>query len=143
MGAPVKRGRKVRPDASKILRGTFKPGRAVARVVDALPGVPVKPAWLRGAGAAIWAVKVATYSRRGQSVTGCEGPLATYCAIEADIVGRWQRREDIPVALLTGYRLYAECFYDTPASQHAARSTTGGANPFTSHGRPPGATGGR
>lgn len=134
------RGRKTRPDRLKIIRGTWKPSRSHPPAVPVLPGVPQRPGWLRGAARRLWDVKTGTYSRRSQSVIGCEGILAMYCQLEADIVQRWRQHADVPATLLNTYRAYAAEFYDTPASQHAARSPSSGANPFSAHGRPPGAS---
>jgi len=43
----------------------------------------------------------------------------------------------VPVALINAHRIYANEFYDTPASQQAAGTKKGDANRFAKNGQPP------
>lgn len=133
----MKRGEKPLPDEMKVLRGTFRSVRALAPAIEPLPGVPVAPKWLKGQAKKLWNIKVETYARRGQSVVGCEAALAQYCAVEADLIQRWRKGADVPVALINAHRIYANEFYDTPASQVAAGTKGSGGNRFGNNGRPP------
>lgn len=133
----MRRGEKPLPDETKVVRGTFRPCRALDGAVAPLDGSVVAPKWLKGQALRLWRVKVETYDRRGQSVVGCESALAQYCAVEADLIARWRKGSDVPVALINAHRIYANEFYDTPASQQAAGTKTGASNRFTSNGRPP------
>jgi len=134
----MKRGTKPLPAAKKVLRGTFQPCRARAAVVvpvEAPLGPP--PAWLKGSALRLWGEKTAIYARRGQSVVGCESALAQYCQVEADLIRRWQHHADIPVALINAHRIYANEFYDTPASQQGAQLHPRATNRFAQNGRRP------
>ncbi len=133
----MRRGTKTRPDAMKVVRGTFKPSRALEAVVEPLAGEPTVPKWLKGAALDLWREKCGIYERRGQSVVGCEAALAQYCRVEADLIDRWRRGSDVPVALINAHRIYANEFYDTPASQQAAGKKVGAANRFSANGQPP------
>src|SRR5262245_7537674 len=131
------RGKKPEPTALKLARGTLKPHRARPAIVPPIDGVPRPPAWLRGQARRIWDAKIAMFTRAGQSVVGCEGPLAIVCRLEADIVARWSRGEHVHAADLNCYRLYCGEFPRTPASQHSRSSPATPANPFAAHGRRP------
>ena len=133
-------GPKAQPDALKVVKGTFQRVRSRVPAVAPLPmpeGGPAPPSWLKGPALKVWHEKVATYRLRNQSIRGCEGALAQYCALEADLVDRRKRRIDIPVALLNAYRIYANEFYDTPASQQVSRPKASGGNRFAGNGRRP------
>jgi hypothetical protein len=112
-----RRGTKPQPDSLKLLKGTFEPAKGHEPAVRTLEGQPTCPKWLEGEALEIWHEKLAVYARRGQSVVGCEATLAQYCALEAELVDAWRRKLDIPVAKITAHRIYANEFYDTPASQ--------------------------
>ena len=114
----ARRGTKPQPDALKLLKGTFEAAKAREQVVNPLEGAASAPKWLRGRGLRLWHEKLAVYARRGQSVVGCEGPLAQYCALEAELIEGYRRKAEVPVAKITAHRIYASEFYDTPASQH-------------------------
>jgi hypothetical protein len=118
----------------KIVKGTFRKDRAHAPTVPALDGDPRTPKWLKGAARRIWHEKLADYEDRGQSVRGCEGPLAQYCALEADLIDARRRRIPITVALINAHRIYASEFYDTPASHQGPRAKATG-NAFDRNGR--------
>lgn len=137
----MKRGAKPLPDAMKIVKGTFQPCRSTEPVVQPLNGPVTPPEWVQGKALELWNEKVRIYERRGQSVVGCESALAQYCQVEADLIDRWQRGKDVPVALINSHRIYANEFYDTPASQHAAGAKKAGENRFAANGRPPARTG--
>lgn len=135
----MKRGRKPEPNETKIVRGTFRQDQARQPVVQPLEGAIAAPTWVKGQALRVWRDKTEIYRRRGQSVTGCEGALAQYCAVEADLIDRWKRRVEVPVALINAHRIYANEFYDTPASQQAAGQKTPGGNRFSGNGQPPAA----
>lgn len=122
----------------KVVKGTFQPARAHPPTVSPIDGTPVAPKWLKGAVLRMWNEKVAIYNQRGQSVRGLEGALAQYCALEAELISSWKRGVEIPVARINAHRIYANEFYDTPASQ---QGTLGGQKPqggrFSGNGRRP------
>ena len=134
----AKRGTKPQSDELKLLKGTFKPYRERGRVVPELEGEPGEPPkWLDGEALEIWQTKVGIYERRGQSIVGCEGALAQYCAAEAKLIGLYKAKVDVPVPLITAHRVYANEFYDTPASQQAAGTKRAPENRFTRNGQQP------
>src|SRR5689334_7936089 len=98
------RGRKPLPDSLKLVRSTLRPSRVRRPRVPALEGSPRPPAWLTGAARRLFATKVETYRRRGQSVVGCEGSLAIYCQLEARIGAAWRRGDDVQAAYLNALR---------------------------------------
>lgn len=128
-------GPKPRPDSVKLLKGTFQPSRARAPIVATLVGDVVPPKWLKGEALKVWREKVAIYAHRSQSVVGCEGSLAQYCGLEADLIDSWKRKVDIPVAKINAHRIYASEFYDTPASQQGPRKKDQEGNRFVGNGR--------
>lgn len=128
---------KALPQEIKLAKGTARPSRVSVPVVPVLEGEPIRPAWLKGRARTIWDQKVAIYAARQQMVRGCEGPLAQYCALEAELVKRWAKGIDIPMAMVNGHRLYANEFYDTSASQQQGAKKPEEANPFDQHGRSP------
>lgn len=135
----ARRGKPKRlPEALKLAKGTAKPSRASAPVVPTLEGEPVRPAWLKGGALKVWNERIEIYRQRGQSVRGLEGTLAQYCATEARLIDLWRRRVDIPVTLINQHRIYANDFYDTPASQQqSAVRAKGDDNPFARNGQRP------
>lgn len=133
----MKRGTKPTSKALKVLRGTFQPCRARTATIAPLEGEVVVPRWLTGLARQLWTIKAGTYARRGQSVVGCEAALAQYCRVEADLIDRWRKGREVPVALINAHRIYANEFYDTPASQQAAGSQATASNRFARNGRAP------
>ena len=132
----ARRGTKPQPDAWKVLKGTFEPSRAGEQVVKPLQGEAIAPKWLKGRARRLWDEKLAVYARRGQTVVGCEGALAQYCSLEAELIDGYTRKVEIPVAKVNAFRIFANEFYDTPASQHApAKRTTN--NRFAANGQRP------
>jgi hypothetical protein len=98
----------------------------------------VKPAWLKGRGAKIWAEKVAVYRDRGQVIAGFEMNLAQYCAVEAGLIGLYSKGLMPSTAMVREHRMWAAEFYDTPAS--AVGRPSGGeakGNPFGRNGKRP------
>jgi hypothetical protein len=116
-----KRGPAATPDEIKQLRGTDRPDRAHPRVVPALRGEPVMPAWLEGLGLApdVWRSKVAKYRAQGMNVAGCEDQLAQLCAYEASVIACWNRGEEPSAAAMNVLNKYASQFYETPGTQHS------------------------
>lgn len=118
------------------LRGTRKPTRPRERIVEPVPGVPRKPAWLKGRAARIWREKLAIYTRRGQNVVGCEANLAIYCRLEATILDDWDAGRPPTAALLSAYQRLCAAFYDAPAYQIRSMKPER-ENPFMKHGKKP------
>jgi hypothetical protein len=116
-----KRGPPATRDHVKQLRGTDRPDRAHPRMVPALSGEPVMPAWLEGLGEApdVWRRKVAKYRAPGMSVAGCEDQLAQLCAYEASVIARWRGGEEPSAASMNVLNKYASQFYETPSTQHS------------------------
>ncbi|MCA6103930.1 hypothetical protein [Bradyrhizobium australafricanum] len=129
-------GPKGKPPELKVISGTDQPVRRRERVVSVLDGQPVKPAWLKGRAAKLWAEKVATYADRGQSVTGCESALAQYCSLEASLIEQFVKKLTPPTSQLSAYRTYAAEFFDTPASQIGSPKQPK-AGKFAGNGQPP------
>jgi phage terminase small subunit len=114
----ARRGTKPQPDALKVIKGTFEAAKSHQPAVKLLEGTPTPPKWLQGRALELWHEKVAIYQRRGQPVVGCEAALAQYCSLENELIDAYTRQLDIPVAKINAHRIYANEFYDTPASQH-------------------------
>lgn len=126
------------PEALKIAKGTARPSRTTTQAVPSLDGEPVCPSWLKGRARTLFAQKVAIYAQRNQSVVGCEGALAQYCQLEAELERRWKKGADIPMAMINGHRLYASEFYDTSASQQQGpKKADPASNPFARNGKRP------
>jgi hypothetical protein len=133
----MRTGPKGKPPELKVIAGTDEPSRRRAPIVAALPGDAMKPKWLTGRAAKIWAEKTAIYSARGQSVVGCEAALAQYCSIEAALIDQYRKKTVPPVAQITAFRMLAAEFFDTPASQIGSPKAPK-AGKFSSNGqRPP------
>jgi len=132
------RGRKPTPPGVKLLRGTFRRDRQRAAVVPPVADAPAAPpSWLSAYARRLWQERVTTYSRRGMSVAGCEGALAAYCQLEAQIARRWQKGQDVPPAWLNALRLFAGEFHDTPSSQIGRGTPAAPPNRFAQFVRPP------
>lgn len=112
-----RRGPKGKPPELKVVAGTDQPCRRRERVVKPVDGLPVRPSWLKGRAAKIWAEKVAAYQNRGQSIVGCESALAQFCALEATLIDQFAKRLTPPTSQINAYRSFASEFFDTPASQ--------------------------
>ncbi len=102
----------------KVINGTDQPCRKTVQVVQPIDGEPVRPTWLTGPARRIWDTKLGRYEARGQAVAGCEDALAQYCALEAELIALWRKKLAPTVAMVNAHRIYANEFYDTPASQH-------------------------
>lgn len=131
----AKSGGKRLPTELHIVRGTVQPCREGERKVPELEGDLVKPKWLTGLAAKLWKVKVARYVRRKQNLAGCEDALAQYCAIEADLIGLRKAKQPVTIAMINAHRIYANEFFDTPASQWGKVEKPGGKGDFEGHGR--------
>lgn len=130
-----------KPKSADILamRATERPDRERATAVQHIDGEPERPSWLKGRARKIWDDKVSKYLARGQSVRGCEDALAQYCALEADLIEQfWRKSLTPPTAMINAHRIYANEFFDTPASQHAPSGGKAPSNPFSRNGRKPG-----
>jgi hypothetical protein len=138
----MRRGSKGKPPALKVISGTDEPGRRREHVVAPLPGEVVKPAWLKGRAAKLWAEKVAVYEARGQSIVGCESALAQYCSIEAALIEQYRQKITPPVAQITAFRMLAGEFFDTPASQVGPAKGASKGNRFAANVQKPAEGGG-
>lgn len=127
--------------AAQSLRGTGRPDREREQVVAPIEGRPVRPKTLRDAHARkMWDKKVDDFIARGQVVRGCEETLAAYCNILSEIAELTKRRVSVPAAMYNQQRMYAIELYDTPSAQTGkVQSGQPVRNPFTAHGRKPGA----
>lgn len=115
-------------------RGTAKKTRARRQAVRDIDGAPVMPEWLMGRARQIWKQKVAVYSARGQNVVGCEATLAQYCQLEAKLEQLWGVGTP-PTAMITAHRVYANEFFDTPASKHVSGPGKKSENRFKRNGK--------
>ncbi|MEZ0061432.1 phage terminase small subunit [Bradyrhizobium elkanii] len=129
-------GPKGKSPSLKVISGTDEPGRRRETVVNPIEGELVKPSWLVGRAARIWAEKVAIYAARGQSVAGCEAALAQYCSIEAALIDQYRKKTTPPVSQITAFRMLAAEFFDTPASQIGSPKQPK-AGKFAGNGQPP------
>ncbi|MCO6178817.1 hypothetical protein [Ciceribacter sp. RN22] len=126
-------GPKGKPPELKIVSGTDQPCRRREPAVAPIPGEAIKPSWLKGRAAKLWAEKVAIYRARGQAIVGCESALAQYCAIEASLIEQYRKGITPPVAQVNSFRIYAAEFYDTPASQVLPSKTPGRGGKFATN----------
>ncbi len=110
-------------------------------VVASVDGPIIRPAWLSATAAEIWDRKVQVYESRGQHIHGCEDTLAQYCALEAKLVAAWRRGRQPATKTITAHRVYANEFFDTPASQEGHVRRPKAANPFSALGSDPAAAG--
>jgi hypothetical protein len=122
----------------KVVSGTDQPCRRREMVVAALPGSAIRPKWLKGRAAKLWAEKLATYEARGQNTAGCESALAQYCALEASLIDQYRKGGTPPVAQISAFRILASEFFDTPASQIGPAKPASTAGRFAANAqRPP------
>lgn len=134
----ARRGPKGTPPELKVIAGTIQPCRARERTVPQLDGGVVKPKWLKGRASKIWDEKVAIYRYRGQNIVGCESALAQYVSLEADLIDQYSKRLTPAMAQVNAYRIFANEFFDTPASQISkAGGEKKSQNPFASNGQRP------
>lgn len=131
----AKRGPKPTPLKVVEGRGTVKKTRTRKQVVPDLEGEPKKPEWLMARAIVIWDEKVAIYKERGQSVVGCESALAQYCQLEAKLEEMWGAHLLPAMAMITAHRIYANEFFDTPASKHVSGSGKETENRFKRNGK--------
>lgn len=129
----ARRGPKGKRPELKVVSGTDQPCRRRESVVAPIDGAPIKPSWLKGRAAKLWAEKLAIYAARAQSVVGCESSLAQYCALEASLVEQYRRNETPPMAQVNAYRIFANEFFDTPASQIGPNKMTGKPSRFSAN----------
>jgi len=141
----AKRGPKAKPNHLKAVAGTNQKCRTTETVVAPLEGevcLPVdfttlkeqKPKFAERV-LAIWNSKIEIYRARQQSVVGCEAALYQYCLLEAAINDGYERDGGVPTAMISQHRVYANEFYDTPASQVTTGNGSGG-NRFGNNGKP-------
>lgn len=134
----MRAGSKPKSPHLHVIRKTVRPSRAQVPIVRERAGDPVMPRWLTGEAAEAWRWRVDLFRERGQSIRGCVRALAHFCALEAELIKRWQSAVPPGAGILTTYRIYAEAFYETPASQLAPLAATGAqGNPFARNGRRP------
>jgi hypothetical protein len=130
----------VKPKSPEIIKisGTAQPCRARASVVEHIAGDPERPKWLTGRARRIWDARVELYLSRGQSVKGCEEALAQYASLEADLIDQyWRKKITPPISMVNAHRIYANEFFDTPASQIKPSGGNSPTNPFSRNGKPP------
>ena len=133
----AKRGTKPKSNIIKMNQGTNQPCRSYDELFETEPdeGV-IRPEWLNEDAKEIWDAKVSKYIKRGQSVSGCEDALAQYCALESDLIAKFYKKDITPpMAMVNSIRIWANEFFDTPASQLVKPSGSKTTNPFLKHGR--------
>ncbi len=114
----MKRGRKPKSEIIKLASGTNRPDRVTEQIISPLEGEVEKPEWFDADVSEIWDKKVKVYNLRGQKVVGLESALTQYVLLEAFLIKRWKEGGDPPgVNRINAYRIWANEFYDTPASQ--------------------------
>lgn len=123
-----------RPEIA-LVKGTAQPCRDRVVLFPDLPGNVERPKWLTGEGKKAWDRKVAVYVQRGQAVVGCEDALAQYCALEAELIQAYRRKNTPSMAMVSAHRIYACEFYDTPASQVKTVKNSKPGNKFTRNGK--------
>ena len=127
---------RTKPANLQDISGLSRPDRPRVELFNPLQGEPVKPDWLKGRASKIWDSRVEKYRARGMKVRGNEDVLAQYCALEADLIDQfWRKQITPPMAMVNAHRLYAHEFFDTPASQHVTLKGGLKDNPFTEHKR--------
>jgi hypothetical protein len=133
----AKRGTKPKNNVVKINQGTDQPCRSYDELFENDPDEEIIcPDWLNDRAKKIWDEKVTKYVKRGQSVSGCEDALAQYCALEADLIAKHYEKDITPpVAMVNAIRIWANEFFDTPASQLVKPGGKKTTNPFLKHGR--------
>ena len=128
-----KRGPKSKPPALHIANGTDQPCRRKEAAVVPLHGETQRPKWLKGTARKIWDRKIKIYEKRGQNLVGMEDSLAQYCALEAHIIELWKSPAGPQMAVVAQYRIFADTFFDTPASQLVRPSNKPPDNRFLKH----------
>lgn len=127
-----------RPKPAEItkLAGTSRGDRERDSAVQHIAGDPERPKWLIGRARKIWEARVELYLSRGQSVKGCEESLAQYANLEADLIDQfWRKKITPPIAMINAHRIYANEFFDTPASQIKPSGGNSPTNPFSRNGK--------
>ena len=127
-------GPKGNSNVLKLAVGERRPCREKKELFKQDEGEPVKPKWLTGRAREIWFAKVERYRARGQNVKGSEDSLAEYCALEALLIADyWKKKVMPPASLINARRVYANEFFDTPASQLVQPSNNKPDNRFLKH----------
>ena len=85
----------------------------------------------------LWRIKVERYRKRGQKVDGFQEALLQYCHLECALADIWKSGKIPSGATFTAWRLMAENFFDTPASQKIKVGRQNTQNKFIKRGRPP------
>lgn len=127
------------PDDEKALRGTDRACRAVVSLYPDHASRPdpadiPPPLGMSAAGKRAWRTKVERYRQRGQKVDGCQDALRQYCELEVELTTAWKTKS-ATMAMVNAYRMFANEFYDTPASQRVAVSGGKNENPFAKNGK--------
>jgi hypothetical protein len=135
----AKPGNKGKSAEIHALQGTEQPGRGRVAAFNPMNGEPAKPKKMTRMGSKIWDERVAKYKARGMSVVGMEESLEEYCELKAELKDARQKRIPITVAKQNAYRVWANEFFDTPASQQVSLKQGLKDNPFQKNGRKPGA----
>lgn len=142
----AQRGRKPKKPELKAVASTTRADRKVTQLVPELEGpvdLPSDFETLKDESPkrarrllATWNRKLEIYKARGQSVVGCESALYQYCLLEVSINESYESNQAVPASSIAQHRVYANEFYDTPASQI---KTIGGnnRNPFRGNGKRP------
>ena len=133
----AKRGTKPKNNVVKINQGTDQKCRNYDELFDNNTDEDIVcPEWLSERAKEIWVEKVSKYTERGQSVSGCESALAQYCALESDLITKYYEKDlTPPVAMINAIRIWANEFFDTPASQLVKPAGNKTTNPFLKHAR--------
>lgn len=116
----AKRGPKGTSNLIKINQGTYQPCRSKSEVRKTSGSNEDLdcPAWLSDLAKELWTEKVTIYDRSGLNVSDNGHALAQYCALEADLIGIYKKKEIPPMAMISAHRIWAAEFFDTPASGH-------------------------
>ena len=129
----AKPGAKGKSKVLHLATGTDQPCRRKESAVIPLHGEIQRPKWLTGAARKIWERKIDIYKRRGQNTVGLEDALAQYCALEAHLIQEWKAPAGPKMNEINAYRIFANEFFDTPASQLTRPKGTKLDNPFGKH----------
>src|SRR5690349_15559359 len=140
----ARRGPKGIDPSEKKKRGTEQPCRKVEVLFSDHASRPdpediPPPPWLNETAKKIWREKINRYRQRNQKIGGFEDLLAHYCALEADLIDKYYKKDNVPpMAMVNAHRIYASEFYDTPASQKVPAAGGGtSANKFSKNGNRP------
>lgn len=137
----MKTGPKGRSPEQQRAAGETRPSRAVVNLFPDHasrpdPEVFDPPRWLSKDAKRLWKAKVERYRQRAQKIGGFEDALAQYCALEAELIDHRKRKLVPPMAMVTAHRMWAEAFYDTPASHKVpASGSAKPGNAFARHGQ--------